>query len=216
MSTASFLVQEPHQERSRRTMTRIMDAAARILEMKTFEQLTIAEVVRAAGTSVGAFYGRFKDKYGLLQALDERFFKEFELAVHALLRPSIPEALPVSFIIEEVTRMLVMIYGSNRGVLRSLNLAARLHGDPRFRQREQRAWGELFPDLQAILLAHGDEIGHPEPLLATRFGFQQLFFAMRELLLWEPLREGVPYEDDVVIAELTRAYLAYLRVGDVA
>jgi len=41
-----------------------------------------------------------------------------------------------------------------------------------------------------------------------------MFFSMREIILWEPLREEAPYPTDQLIEELSRAYLAYLGVGE--
>ncbi len=212
--SSSYLVQQPQQTRSRETMAQILDAAAHILESKSFEQLTIVEVVQQAGTSVGAFYGRFKDKEGLLHALDERFFAEFERNLQQMLaEPGFSEA-PLTQIIRQTTALLAGIYQRQSGLLRSLNLKARLYGDSRFKQREQRAWNELFPQLQAILLQRQSEICHPNPTLAIHFGFQQLFFALREFILWEPLRTVQTYPLDVLVDELTRAYLAYLGVKE--
>lgn len=216
MSSEIYLVQQPQQTRSRETMSQILDAAAQILETKTFEELTIAEVVKLAGTSVGAFYGRFKDKEALLHALDERFFREFDQAIDALLAPSNWEGRSIASIIEDVARLLVQIYSKDKGVLRALNLKARLHGDPLFRKREQKAWNELLPRLQNALLARRNEIHHLNPALATRLGFQQLFYTLREILLWEPLRGDVPYETETLVAELTHAYLAYLGIEGIS
>lgn len=207
-------VQQPRQERSRATMTQILDAAAQILETKSFDELTVAEVVEAAGTSVGAFYGRFRDKDGLLQALDERFFDEFEARFHALLATPGWGEQPLARLVQDAVAFIVTTYSHDQGVLRSLNLKGRLHGDSRFRQREQRAWNELFPRLQAILLARRAEITHPNPDLATRLGFQQMFFAARELLLWEPVRAGQSYPADELTRELTQAFLAYLGAAE--
>lgn len=210
----SYLVQPPQQTRSRETMSQILDAAARILESKSFEELTIAEVVQQAGTSVGAFYGRFKDKEGLLHALDERFFADFERGVQETLsQPGFSDA-PLAHIVRQVTRFLAETYQRQRGLLRSLNLKARLYGDSRFKQREQRAWDELFPQLQDILLRRQSEMRHPNPALATHLGFQQLFFALREFILWEPLRAAQTYPLDALVDELSRAYLAYLGIQE--
>jgi len=211
-SPNSYLVQQPQQARSRDTMSQILEAATQILDNKTFEELTVVEVVQNAGCSVGAFYGRFKDKDALLEALDERFFLEFERDVREFLTPSNWVDKSFTEIIERVTVLLIEIYSKQKGVLRSLNLKARLHGDIRFRKREKEAWDELFPQLQQILLLHQSEITHPDPILATHLGFQQLFFTMREVLLWEPLRQDAPYDRETLIHELSRAYVAYLGV----
>jgi AcrR family transcriptional regulator len=208
------LIHKPQQVRSQETMNHILDAAALLLETKTFKELTIADVVKQAGTSVGAFYGRFKDKEALLQALDERFFDEFACAIKAMLDPLNWSGKSLYFLIHEMCTLLVETYGQQKGVLRSLNVKGRLSSDSRFRKREQRAWQDLFPWLQDIILSHESEITHPNPKLASRLGFQQLFYGMREILLWEPLRDEVPYDKDILIHELTRAYLAYLGVQE--
>ena len=214
MSVTPDLVQPPQQARSRETMNQILDAAGQILETKTFEAVTIAEVVQRASTSVGAFYGRFKDKESLLQTLDERFFQEFEEAVIVLLTPKNWAGKSISSIVEDVTRLMVQTYSKDKGVLRSLNLKSRLSGDSLFKKREQRAWNELFPQFQIALLSNQVEITHQNPRLAIRLGFQQMFFSVREILLWEPLREDVSYSAEELITEMTRAYLAYLGVQE--
>src|SRR3954447_2000622 len=64
----------PQQSRSRATLDRLLDATAALLAEKPFDEMTVAEIARRAGTSVGAFYGRFPDKDALLDSFDERFF----------------------------------------------------------------------------------------------------------------------------------------------
>ena len=214
MSKESAHIQQPQQTRSRETMKLILEAAAQILEEKNFEELTIAEVVQKAGTSVGAFYGRFKDKEALLQTLDEQFFETFEAAVRAVLAPQNWEGKSISSIVREVTRLVVNTYSKEKGVLRSLNLKSRLTRDASFKKREQSAWADLYPQFQQALLSNRQVITHPDPALAIRLGFQQLFYGAREILLWEPFREPVHYTNEELITELTRAYLAYLGVKE--
>ncbi len=213
--TLPFFFNKPQQARSQETLERILDAAAQILETKNFETLTIAEVVKKAGTSVGAFYGRFKDKEALLQALDERFFIEFERSVNYLLESPDWRAEPLPIIVTGICSLLVETYSQQKGVLRSLNLKGRLDFEPQFMEREQRAWRVLFPRVQEIVLNHRDKIHHPDPRLAIRFGFQQMFYGMREILLWEPYREEDLYDKAVLVNELTRAFLAYLEIKEV-
>mgnify|MGYP005857522717 FL=1 len=64
-------------------------------------------------------------------------------------------------------------------------------------------------------MSHREKITHPDPSRAIRLGFQQVFYTMREILLWEPLRGEQPVDTEDLIAELTRAYLAYLGVQEV-
>jgi len=211
MTFTPSVVQKPQQIRSHETMTQILDAAARILETKTFEELTVTEVVHQAGTSVGAFYGRFKDKDGLLQALDERFFEELGREFSALALSPVWKEASAAEMIRLATRFLIDIYSRQKGLLRSLTMKARFYGDSQFKERERYAWDELFPHLEVALLRQRHQMRHPDPALAVRLGFQQLFFTLREVLLWEPLLKGKPtYSAQTLAAELSRAYLAYI------
>ncbi len=54
----------------------------------------------------------------------------------------------------------------------------------------------MFPRLQRLLLKDPGAISHPDPQAATRFGFQVLFFSLREFVLWEPLREAARQSQD--------------------
>lgn len=207
--TMQPLVQVPQQTRSRKTMNRILGASQSLLEEKGFDELTIAEIVQHAGCSVGAFYGRFRDKDALLHALDERFFQEFTAESEVILNARRWEGKPIAEIIEAAIAFLVGVYSEQRGVLRALSLRARLSHDVRFGEREQTAW-ELFPRLQELLLARADEIAHPNPELAVRLGFLQVFYALREIILWEHLKSGFSISNDQLVSELTCSYLAYL------
>lgn len=54
--------QAPQQSRSQRTMNRILDAAEALLEEKSFQELTINDIVQKAGCSVGPFTAVLKTK----------------------------------------------------------------------------------------------------------------------------------------------------------
>src|SRR5437762_6307200 len=75
----------PQQTRSRETLDRILDAAERVLDEKSFTEATLAEIMERAGVTVGAFYRRFPDKDALLHFLDERFFQQIGGRSDALL-----------------------------------------------------------------------------------------------------------------------------------
>jgi AcrR family transcriptional regulator len=70
------LVREPLQDRSRRTLERLVAAAARLLEARGPEGVTVTGVSREARTSVGAFYARFSGKEEMVRYLGERWLTE--------------------------------------------------------------------------------------------------------------------------------------------
>jgi AcrR family transcriptional regulator len=73
----------PQQKRSRESLERLLDAAEEQISSGGIELFTVADVVRRADLSVGAFYARFPDKTALLHAIQDRFHKRLEPQLHA-------------------------------------------------------------------------------------------------------------------------------------
>src|SRR3954468_25099297 len=102
----------PQQTRSQETLDRILDAAERVLEEKSFTEATLAEIMERAGVTVGAFYRRFPDKDALLHLLDERFFRQMQERADELLDPDHWRGASVSDIVGEFARTAVEVYGA--------------------------------------------------------------------------------------------------------
>ena len=205
-------IHKPQQTRSRRTMQNILDAAAALLDDKSFNEISINEIVARAGCSVGAFYGRFQDKDALLQALDEEYFRELLDRVQAAILDQEHATLDLPEIIRRLVQALYEVLDRRRGLMRTLILAARTQPDPRFRQREDQIM-QAFPQLMAVLLAQREHIHHPDPERAVQFGFFLNWHAMQDMVLWDHLAARIPFQGVALVKELTRAYLAYLDYG---
>jgi len=65
----------PMQERSRKTAEKFVSAAMELLREKTYAELSVAELARKAGRSVGVFYQRFGSKDDFLSVLLFAFFE---------------------------------------------------------------------------------------------------------------------------------------------
>ena len=57
------------QDRSRKTRDALMAATWKLLQAHPWQAISINDIVKAAGSSVGAFYSRFTDKEALLEAM---------------------------------------------------------------------------------------------------------------------------------------------------
>jgi AcrR family transcriptional regulator len=66
-------VSGPKQARSERTLQRLLAAAEALIKEKGHAAVSIPEIARRAGSSVGGFYARFRDKDELLRALRRHF-----------------------------------------------------------------------------------------------------------------------------------------------
>jgi len=73
----------PRQDRSRTTVEAILDASARLLVKRGFDQLTTNAVAEAAGVSIGSLYQYFPNKEALVADLIERHISERRAAMAA-------------------------------------------------------------------------------------------------------------------------------------
>jgi AcrR family transcriptional regulator len=207
MTTPRF--RPPQQTRSQATLDRILDAAESVLAEKSFSEATLAEIMDRAGVTVGAFYRRFPDKDALLHLLDNRFFAELYELAQTLLGDSKWQGATVPQIVHEVTATAVRLYRQRRGLLRSLFLRART--DPVIMKSARDVNAHYIERLQALLLARGDQISHPDPKRAVELGFMVLTGALRETVLFGEVWPNVSaVVDDDLPKELARVYLAYL------
>lgn len=82
----SKLRNEPVQARSTARLTRLLDAAAEVIDEIGFERLTTAMVAERAGASIGTVYRYFPDRIAVLQSLSVRATADFIDEVTAVLR----------------------------------------------------------------------------------------------------------------------------------
>jgi AcrR family transcriptional regulator len=206
-------VRPPRQARSQDTLDRILDAAEALVAEKGFDDATVAEVVRRAGSSVGSFYNRFRDKDGLLYALYERYHEQATATADAALDPARWEGATIPELLGAVTRFLVSVYREREGLIRAFVL--RNHSDAEFRARQERLSHYVNEKLSRLLLARAGEIGHPNPTRAASFGLAMIAGAIESIVLFGELRSsGLVLSDDQLGDELTRAFLTYLGVAE--
>src|ERR1700740_2853619 len=112
-------VSGPKQARSERSLYRLLDAAEALIVEQGLAGLSIPEVVRRAGSSVGGFYARFRDKNELLRALEERFFLELQSWLDALADERRWIGAPVRDIVAAAVDELVTVSEGRRALIRA-------------------------------------------------------------------------------------------------
>ncbi len=193
------------------TLDRILDAAERVLDEKSFTEATVAQIMERAGVTVGAFYRRFPDKDALLHMLDDRFFREVKERGDAVLDPIRWNGESIADILIALARAAVEIYTAKRGIARGLFLRARV--DPVIQATGREMNAHFIERLRALLLdpARRAEITHPDPERAVSLGFMMFFGALRETTVFG---EIWPDHDEIVGSdladEMARLYLCYL------
>lgn len=175
--------------------------------------MSVTEIVKRAGSSVGSFYARFRDKDALLDYLDEGYAREVIAWQEEFIGADRRKPASLRATVSELVTWLVCYHRRHRGLLRALVLRARTRLEPRYRERTSRM-NQRLPEVRDVLLRHRGEIRHPRPERAAALGFSFALGALRERILFPEaieLPEATP--DDVLIEEITKAYLAYLGCG---
>ncbi|HVB79575.1 MAG TPA: TetR/AcrR family transcriptional regulator [Candidatus Binataceae bacterium] len=85
----------------------LYEAALRRLASKDYEQISIAEIARGAGCSIGAFYGRFGDKNAFLHMVISSAFRTLRTAADRDLAPKQWRGVAREKVVEGVVRHVV-------------------------------------------------------------------------------------------------------------
>jgi AcrR family transcriptional regulator len=202
-------VRTPHQDRSRKTLERLLDTAEGLLEERGFDNVSVAEISQAAGSSVGAFYARFRDKNGLLHHLHERFCEEAMATADAALAPERWQDASAEEIVSALVRSLAQIHRSRSGMFRAFLMVGCT--DARFQERERRMVDHFLARLTALLMERRGEIGHPDPAFAIAFGLELVSGVLRDrYVMCHGLANLLPEPPGGLETELIHVYGAYL------
>lgn len=205
-------VRSPQQTRSQESLERILDAAETLFAEKGFEQTTVAEIARQANSSVGAFYGRFREKDDLLRCLHDRFTEQAIATTDVALDPNRWADASIAEIFSETIPFLVDVYRERLGLMRAFLIRESV--DPGF-AKGLPGNKHLAEKLRQLLLARRDQIGHPDPALAIDMCWQVICGYLNNLSLYQNIDEaGIKLGDERLPRELTRVALNYLGVSD--
>ncbi len=72
---ASASRRKPLQDRSRRRVEQILDAAAQVFADRGYDAATTDEIARLAGTSIGSVYQFFPNKLSIFNAITLRYME---------------------------------------------------------------------------------------------------------------------------------------------
>ena len=204
----------PRQDRSRATLAAIVKATEDLLAERPFAEVSIAQIVAAAGCTTGSFYARFESKEALLPYL----YEKYDAALHARFavmatahpwsRMSLRETMTA--IVAETVRS----YGERPHLMREIIIFARR--SPEAISEEMRARrADLHTALIDLIAGHADEITHPDPRRAAAFAEFAMSAAARELVLFShtPMNRSSPLQRAALEAELVRLALGYLQAS---
>lgn len=201
------------QERSRETLARILAAAEELLEMREFDELTMADLAERARCGVGTVYGRLPNKESLLLCLHERSM-EAGLAGSARVFERCRDA-DLETRVRALCALIVDFFSTHRGVTRAITnyLFARpsrgVGAEVKKLRRDSMAG---FKQAAAFLAERVDRRVHAAPQVACEFGLLAVIDVVEgRVVFGDRSRVRIDYSSKALKARVSALLLAYLE-----
>lgn len=214
MADAESWVRAPRQARSQETMDRFVQATTELLQERSFEEITVADIVARAGRTVGSFYARFDDKHAVLHLLIEQLHARARDVTRAFCDPVRWDGSPVSEFVAESVRLNVQAYRRAGPLFHAALVASAT--DERFRQRRLDTLRACADLQKAFLLGRSDELSCAMPARAADRAFELLVARLDHELLFGRFTATSPASDLELVDELSDACLHVLGLQPAA
>ncbi|MGY2487477.1 TetR/AcrR family transcriptional regulator [Cupriavidus sp. CP313] len=201
------ILQPPRQRRARETEQALLGAGRELLAARDFAAVSVAQIAAACQVSVGAFYGRFRDKMAYFEALRALVMEETAASTDRYLAQERWDDVPTPVLLEKAARFMVLGTLANRGVIR----ASMRHASTRPEEWvPHRQSGEAIVERMVQLLVPRLALPADTAELRVRFAMQAVFGVLVNAVLNDsgPLH----LDDEQMIPELNRLMAGYLGV----
>ena len=199
-------VRRPLQARSQQTLDRLLDATEALLDEQGLDKITVAEVVRRAGSSVGAFYARFADKEGLVRLVLERFTEQAIATTEAVLLPERWQGVPVADALETMLLFTLKIVRERRQLIAAL--IVRSAQDPSLTALGEQLHEHICERMRALVAARGDRFTHEDPDTAIHVAVGMVLSFVESRAIHHTER----MTDERMATEMARLIVGYLGV----
>lgn len=182
MNSSADTLLPAHQERSRATRDRILEAGEELLAEAGWEGFALAEVSRRADVAIGSIYQRVTNKEGLVRAINDRTVSRLEAENRRFEDSERWRALASGELIEEVVREIARQFQHNEALLRALIRYAA--SDPVMAARGAAASEDLSRRFADLLLTRRQEIAHVDPEEALEVAYAQVYSSLAWRVAW--------------------------------
>jgi AcrR family transcriptional regulator len=203
-------VRAPRQARSQATLERFVEGTRQLLEERSFEEITVADIVSKAERTVGSFYARFEDKYAVLHVLVDRLDERIKALVNAFCEPARWDGSPVADFVGQAVSLNVLAYRRSNALYRAALTAAAT--DERFRARRIESLRYCAEQHKAFLSTRADELACHDVSRASDLMYEVVTAMLDHELLFGRFTTTTPSSDVELVAELTEQCLAVLGV----
>lgn len=205
-------VRTVHQARAAETADALVNAAYEMMRQRPLAEVSVAEIVRRAGVSVGAFYARFGCKEALLDRLcEDRLRREGE-EIRRALEQRLERGAGLRDLVATYVDLSVGFFERNAVLLREVVRLAYGAREEEALSHTVRVNQEVDRACVRVLLARRREIRHPEPERAAALVPLVTSALLRSLILLRPVLAGpgMPWTSQAIHKEVSRCVLGVL------
>lgn len=204
----------PKQERSRRTLARLLAATIWTLDEVGLEDATIPRIAEKAEVSPATIYRRFENKQALLRAAFLHMLERSNQASRGMLAEKLGKG-SLERAVHELIGLFFAQYHAHYKLLHAMDRFQERDDDEAFVAAARAIEDDSLDQVMQAMLAHRAEITHPDPERAVRIATLTASTAVRMAKLrprtiWRTVH---PEDNESLAKELARAYLAYLKSG---
>jgi len=150
----------PKQDRSRKTFDRVIESTVEILKSDGLQQLTLAEVSRRSGVSIGSIYCRVDSKEDLIRVVQAHALESLDREFAVMLNRIRRDSLPLRELAPAMVRELAIFLRRNAALLSAfMQQGAR---DPLVASVGRRSYLQTALDFKLLLLERQTEFHHPD------------------------------------------------------
>ncbi|MFJ4348713.1 TetR/AcrR family transcriptional regulator [Pseudomonas sp. NPDC089401] len=172
-------VRPPQQDRSRQSLEKVLAAARQLLCESMTADLTLSDVSKTAGVSIGSIYGRFKGKDDLLQVVFEDALEKMDLEWQALMQALDARPLTLPELLPQLVDTLAEFLARHAAILKPFMNRA---GQGDIVRSGKEAHSKMADAFIARISAHQDEIRHPDPERAVHSCFRITYSSLARFL----------------------------------
>ena len=177
------------QRRSQETTVALLEAAAVMLRTRSLDELSIEDLCKSVGVTIGAFYGRFESKDAFFSALMSLAESRAVAAVRAAVTDADDLGTGLQAACQRVVEVAVDVVRQNVGVVRAASQYESVYPE---RWGTVRATGTAMVDLATPLLLARMGRGRTAAKMRTiGFAFQMMFGTLCNAVLHKPKLVGL-------------------------
>jgi AcrR family transcriptional regulator len=196
-------VRPPAQARSRQSLDRMLEAAEMLIARHGVATLTIADVVRQAKSSNGAFYARFADKDALVREVQDRFLRRVEAQTLTALATVEASTVDAETAARAMTRLISLVFREHGALI-----GAFVRGSGRDDVLLRRAAGAQRRLADGVIALLKGRCNRSETAAEIAFRFVvatfEQYVSVDEATRWADWATVADELEDAVVAYLTR------------